>query len=72
LAAVHAVSFALYCRNENNEQWKRRYGVHDEDWRSDANDSVEEFLGFYAHFKETAEERVWKDIRFLKGILRPR
>jgi hypothetical protein len=24
-------SYALYCRNKDNEQWKWRYGVHDED-----------------------------------------
>jgi hypothetical protein len=65
-------SYAIYCRNEDNEQWKWRYGVHDEDWRSDVYDSVEEFLGFYAHFRETTEERVRKDIRPLKGILRLR
>jgi hypothetical protein len=55
--------------NEDNEQQKWRYGVHDEDWRSDLYDSVEEFLNFYAHFNEQTEEGVWKDIRSLKGIL---
>jgi hypothetical protein len=63
-------SYALYCRNEDNEQWKWRYGVHDDDWGSDVYDSVEEFLGFYAHFREQTEERVRKGIRSLKGILR--
>lgn len=65
-------SFALYCRNEDNEQWKWRYGVHDEDWCSDIYDSVEEFLGFYAHFREQTEESVRKNIRSLKGTLRLR
>jgi hypothetical protein len=65
-------SYALYCRNEGNEQWKWRYGVHDEDWSSDVYDSVEEFLGFYAHFRETTEEQVRKNMRSLKGILRLR
>jgi hypothetical protein len=62
-------SYALYCRNEGNEQWKWRYGVHDEDWCSDVYDSVKEFLGFYAHFRETTEEQVRKSMISLKGIL---
>jgi hypothetical protein len=62
-------SFALYCRNEDNEQWKWRYGVHDEDWCGNLYDSVEEFLGFYAHFREQTEESVRKTIRSLKGTL---
>ncbi|KAK5111609.1 hypothetical protein LTR85_011787 [Meristemomyces frigidus] len=45
-------SYALFCRNEGHKQWRWRYGVHDEDWYSDVYDSVEEFLEFYAHFKE--------------------
>jgi hypothetical protein len=65
-------SYALYCRNEDNEQWKWRYGVHDEDWRSDVYNSVEDFLSFYAHFRETTEEQVRRDIRPLKGLLRLR
>ncbi|RFU30420.1 hypothetical protein B7463_g5901, partial [Scytalidium lignicola] len=62
-------SYALYCRNEDKEQWKWRYGVHDEEWCSDVYDSVEEFLGFYTHFEEQTEERVRRDIRDLKGLL---
>jgi hypothetical protein len=55
-------TFALYCRNEDNEQWKWRYGVHDGDWCSDVFGSVEEFLGYYAHFREQTEEDVRKDV----------
>jgi hypothetical protein len=65
-------SYALYCRNKGNEQWKWRYGIHDEDWCSDVYNSVEEFLSFYAHFRETTEEQVRKSMRSLKGILRLR
>jgi hypothetical protein len=65
-------SSVLYCRNKDNEQWKWRYGVYDGDWCSDVYDSVEEFLGFYAHFRESTEEQVRKGIRPLKGILRLR
>jgi hypothetical protein len=62
-------SYALYCRHEENEQWKWRYGVHDGDWRSDVYDSVEEFLSFYAHFKEQTEEEVRKETNSLKAVL---
>jgi len=62
-------SYALYCRNEDNEQWKWRYGVYNDDWSSDVYDSVEEFLGFYSHFGEQTEEGVRKDIRRLEGLL---
>ena len=55
-------SYALYCRNEDNKQWMWRYGIYDEDWYSDVFDSVKEFLGFYAHFREQTEEEVRKDI----------
>ncbi|KAF8866262.1 hypothetical protein BDZ45DRAFT_735544 [Acephala macrosclerotiorum] len=65
-------SYALYCRHEENEQWKWRYGVHDEDWRSDVYDSVEEFLGFYAHFEEQTEEEVRKQTKSLRAVLRQR
>ncbi|PMD36837.1 hypothetical protein L207DRAFT_515328 [Hyaloscypha variabilis F] len=65
-------SCALYCRNEDNKQWKWRYGLYDEGWGSDIYESVEEFLGFHAHFGEQTEESVWKRIRSLKGILRLR
>jgi hypothetical protein len=63
-------SYVLCCRNKDNKQWKWRYGVHDEDWCSDVYDSVEEFLGFYAHFREETEEQARKDIRPLEAILR--
>lgn len=49
-------SYAIYCRKEDNEQWKWRYGVQDEDWYSDVYENVEEFLGFYTHFNEQKEE----------------
>ncbi|KIL88464.1 hypothetical protein FAVG1_08544 [Fusarium avenaceum] len=55
-------SYAIYCRKEDNEQWKWRYGVQDEDWYSDVYENVEEFLGFYTHFNEQTEEE-------LKGIV---
>ncbi|CZR69156.1 uncharacterized protein PAC_19056 [Phialocephala subalpina] len=58
-------SYALYCRREDGEEWKWRYGVHDGDWHSDVYDSVEEFLGFYAHFNEQTEENVRKEIECL-------
>ncbi|KAH8696550.1 hypothetical protein BGW36DRAFT_398071 [Talaromyces proteolyticus] len=63
-------SYALYCRNQNNEQWNWRYAVHDGDWRSNLYDSVEEFLGFYAHFGEETEEDIRKEIRRLLGPIR--
>jgi hypothetical protein len=55
-------SFALYCRKEDNKEWKWRYGIYDGDWCSDAYDSVEEFLDYYAHFREQTEEDVRKDV----------
>ncbi|PNP81448.1 hypothetical protein FNYG_05254 [Fusarium nygamai] len=61
-------SYALYCRNEDNKQWKWRYGVHDEDWYSDVYDNVEEFLGFYAHFNEQTEEDLLDDITSLEAL----
>jgi hypothetical protein len=60
-------SYALYCRNEDNKQWKWRYGIYDDTWYSNVYNSVEEFLSFYAHFKEQTEEGVRKDIRRLEG-----
>lgn len=54
-------SFALYCRKEGKE-WKWRYGIYDDDWCSDAYDSVEEFLDYYPHFREQTEEDVRKDV----------
>jgi hypothetical protein len=50
--------YALYCRNEDNQQWKWRYGLNDGDWCSDIYGSVEEFLVYYAHFREQTEEEV--------------
>jgi hypothetical protein len=55
-------SYALYCRNEGNKQWKWRYGIHDEEWGSDVYDSVEAFLDFYAHFREQTEEEARSEI----------
>ncbi|OIW32847.1 hypothetical protein CONLIGDRAFT_695032 [Coniochaeta ligniaria NRRL 30616] len=54
-------SLALYCRKDGKE-WKWRYGIYDDDWCSDAYDSVEEFLDYYAHFREQTEEEVRKDV----------
>ncbi|TVY45431.1 hypothetical protein LOCC1_G003723 [Lachnellula occidentalis] len=59
--AEWAGSYALYCRREDDEERKWRYGLHDDGWQSDVYDSVEEFLGFYAHCKEQTEEEVRKD-----------
>jgi hypothetical protein len=64
-------SYALYCRREeddHDEPLKWRYDVHDEDWQSDVYDSVEEFLGFYAHFKEQTVQEVKRGIRSLTGM----
>lgn len=65
-------SAVLYCRNKDNEQWKWRYGVYDNEWGSALYDSVEDFLGFYAHFRETTEEDVKKSFRSVTGVLRLR
>jgi hypothetical protein len=62
-------SWVLYCRNEDNDQWAWRYGVHDEDWCSELHDSMTSFLGFYAHFKEQTEDEVKRSVRDLKGLL---
>ncbi|KAH7182079.1 hypothetical protein DER46DRAFT_568657 [Fusarium sp. MPI-SDFR-AT-0072] len=62
-------SYALYCRNEDNEQWKWRYGLHDEEWYSDVYENVEEFLGFYAHFNEQTEEELENDITSLEALV---
>ncbi|KAF5604787.1 hypothetical protein FPANT_1380 [Fusarium pseudoanthophilum] len=61
-------SYALYSRNEENEQWKWRYGVHDEEWCSDVYDNVEGFLGFYAHFNEQTEEGLLDNITSLEAL----
>ena len=55
-------SLALYCRREDDKEWKWRYGIYDGDWCSDAYDSVEDFLIYYAHFREQTEEDVRKDV----------
>jgi hypothetical protein len=62
-------SYALYCRREedHDEPLKWRYSVHDEDWQSDVYDSVEGFLGFYAHFKEQTVQEVTRGMRSLIG-----
>ncbi|KAL5583891.1 hypothetical protein FOVSG1_015242 [Fusarium oxysporum f. sp. vasinfectum] len=56
-------SYALYCHNDDNVEWKWRYGVHDEDWCSEVYPTVEEFLSFYAHFTEPTEEDLIRSIR---------
>lgn len=57
-------SFALYCRKEDSaKQWKWRYGIHDGDWCSDVYDSVEDFLDYYAHFREQTTEEVLEYVR---------
>ena len=61
-------SWALYCRKEDNDEWKWRYGLHDEDWCSDVYNSVGEFLGFYAHFREQTEEELRKHIRGIEKL----
>jgi hypothetical protein len=62
-------SYALYCRRQeaSDEPFKWRYGVHDEDWRSEVYDSVEEFLGFYAHFKEQTEQEILRGMGPVTG-----
>jgi hypothetical protein len=62
-------SYALYCRNDSNDQWQWRYGVHDEDWRSDLYDSVESFLDYYAHHNEQTEENTRQDVKSLQGMI---
>ncbi|KAK5114079.1 hypothetical protein LTR85_010385 [Meristemomyces frigidus] len=63
---------ALFCGNEDDPyhgQWKWRYGIRDcEESVSDVYDSVEDFLAFYAHFREQTEEQITKDIRYLNGM----
>lgn len=54
--------YALYCRNNDNQQWKWRYGLNDGDWCSDIYGSVEDFLVNYAHFREQTEEEVRSDV----------
>lgn len=57
-------SCAIYCRHtedDDNKEWKWRYGMFDGGWHSDMYNSVEEFLAFYAHHKEQTEETVRKD-----------
>ncbi|KAF5965944.1 hypothetical protein FBULB1_11977 [Fusarium bulbicola] len=61
-------SYALYCRKEDKEPWKWRYGVHDEEWHSDVYDNVDDFLGFYAHFNEQTEEDLEDDITSLEAL----
>ncbi|KAH7409725.1 hypothetical protein BKA64DRAFT_665687 [Cadophora sp. MPI-SDFR-AT-0126] len=65
-------SYALYCRNGDQGQWGWRYGLHDNDWCSDVYGSVEDFLAFYSHYRETSEEWVRKNFRTVKGVLRMR
>lgn len=58
-------SCAIYCRHpedDDNKEWKWRYGMFDGDWHSDMCNSIEEFLAFYTHYNEQTEEGVRKDI----------
>jgi hypothetical protein len=58
-------SCAIYCsskEDDGNKEWKWRYGIFDGGWGSDIYNSVEEFLGFYAHFEEQTEEMFRKDV----------
>ncbi|EGP88247.1 unnamed protein product [Zymoseptoria tritici ST99CH_1A5] len=50
-------SFAMYCRKAEAEEWKWRYAVHDGEWSSDVYETLEEYLGFYAHFGEQSEDK---------------
>lgn len=59
-------SYVLYCRNESREEWAWRYGVHDETWCSELFDTVEEYLDFYSHHREQAEDEVKGDVRDLR------
>ncbi|KAK4543199.1 hypothetical protein LTR36_005749 [Oleoguttula mirabilis] len=61
-------SYALLCRNEDNDERKWRYGVHDEEWESGIYDSVEEFLEFYAHFTEQTEEDITRGVEGMSEI----
>ncbi|KAL5617633.1 hypothetical protein FOBRF1_006381 [Fusarium oxysporum] len=62
-------SYALYYKNEYREQWKWRYGVHDEEWYSDVCENVEGLFGFYAHFNEQPEEELEDDITSLSALV---
>lgn len=62
-------SYALYCKNKDREQWKWRYGVHDEEWYSDVHENVEGLFGFYAHFNEQTEEELEDDITSLSALV---
>ncbi|PTB75612.1 hypothetical protein M440DRAFT_1457782, partial [Trichoderma longibrachiatum ATCC 18648] len=58
-------SCAIYCSHKEddaNKEWKWRYGIFDGEWCSDLYNSVEEFLGFYAHHNEQTEEMVRRDV----------
>ncbi|KAF5621668.1 hypothetical protein F25303_12231 [Fusarium sp. NRRL 25303] len=61
-------TYALYCRNDDHEQWKWRYGVHDEEWYSDVYENVEDYLEFYTHFREQTEEELREDIPSLEAM----
>ncbi|TPX11677.1 uncharacterized protein E0L32_007656 [Thyridium curvatum] len=50
-------SYVIYCKNDE-AGWKWRYGIRDCDWTSELYDTVEEFLGFYAHFNQWSEEEL--------------
>ncbi|UKZ92114.1 uncharacterized protein TrAFT101_007082 [Trichoderma asperellum] len=58
-------SCAIYCRNEkddDNKEWKWRYGMFDGDWHSDMYNTVEEFLAYYRHHNEQTEEMVRRNL----------
>jgi hypothetical protein len=61
-------SFALYCRESSDKAWSWRYGVHDEDWRSDIYDTLGAYLDFYAHFREPSEEDARAAVRPLMTL----
>lgn len=50
--------FVVFCRlpESDRDTWKWRYGMRDDTYSSELFDTVEEFLGFYAHFNAQTEE----------------
>lgn len=58
------LSLALYCRQDDEApEWGWRYGLCRDDWCSDIYDTVEQFLDFYAHFREQTEEQAENDVK---------
>jgi len=72
LTVLECGSYALCCRNGEQHQWGWRYWIHDNEWCSEVYDSVEEFLTFYIHYRETSEEFVRRNFRRIKAVLRMR